>query len=260
MDNINREKILDSYEENHPFVHFEIIDENGNSCGTYNDNLIRVYLPQVKEFYDKCIEIVKDNKFCDFTLYDCISYILDHELIHHDIEKNIVAKYGYINCLKYAEYLFLSEAIVNYKQYINYHKNNRIKFSIIKSRLLDLIDVVKNIHGSSELYGEDKIKKPKPIEKSLDLRQKEYSDEQIIDFYGSLIGCQLAYNKVKDNWNDELNNFNKKNSIFAEYLNQFSEDILSSANNCENMTEKLLNKIQEKNDIFIRQNGLRTYI
>lgn len=251
IDNINTEKILGSYKENYPFVHFEIIDENGNSCGTYNDNLVRVYLPQVKELYDKYIKIAKDNKFCDFTLYDCISYTLDHELIHHDIEKTIIAKYGYTNFLGYAEYLFLSEAIVNYKQYIYYHKNNKIKFSILKSRLLDLIDTIKYIHKNNELYGENKIKKPKPIEKGFELHQ-------IINFYGGLIGCQLAYNEVKDNWNDELNNFNKKNSIFAEYLNQFADDILNSANNYENITEELLNKMQRKNDIFISQNGLKT--
>ncbi|AEM79487.1 hypothetical protein Thewi_2136 [Thermoanaerobacter wiegelii Rt8.B1] len=43
-------------------------------------------------------------------------------------------------------------------------------------------------------------------------------------------------------------------------MNQFADDILSSANNYENITEELLNKMQRKNDIFISQNGLKTYI
>lgn len=225
---------------------------NENSVAEYNEisNAITIYSHNTQNIYYSYIRIARENKFSNFSICDLVNFSLDHELIHYDITKNAKLDEKHRS---YVEYYVLSEAIANYRQYIENREDDKVKFDILRCRILSLIETIKYINKSTELY--DGFKKPKPIVNGFGLH-KEYLDETIINFYGGLMGCQIAYNEVKDMWNNELSNFSRKDSILAKYLDRFSKYILDVVKGHEEINDKLLSEMQKTNEAFIRENKL----
>jgi hypothetical protein len=106
------------------------------------------------------------------------------------------------------------------------------------------------------------VENPKPIIKGINLypEHPEYSNEDIINFYGGLAGCQIAYDKLKNVWNnEELNNFENSNSILAKYLKGLSSYILNAINNYKEINNKLIDAICCYNANFVQKYNLKVY-
>jgi hypothetical protein len=119
---VNLYKANHSFRMNWPQFHIEDnLDKNkGHSVAEYDELLdtLTIYIYNFKNEYEEYIKIGFNNGLLNFTISDLCSFVLDHELIHYDIAKNAEIDLEH----RTNTYNFLSEVIVNYKQYIDYGK------------------------------------------------------------------------------------------------------------------------------------------